>query len=111
MYPSGVQSCIPSSWDGAITEEECTRELACCWDPKSPINCYKPKIHLGTTIGAAVAGTIVGCICFALGGCKLHFIIYIISPFLRLGISIWIMWRILDIGGWYCESKCIKKLL
>ena len=97
-YPSGVQSCIPSSWDGSISEEECTKELACCWDPTSPIrtvydysfapsieseylwtiidwidplkSCYKPKIHLGTTIGAAVAGTIVGMICLGLVSCK-----------------------------------------
>ena len=70
MYPSGVQSCVPSDWEGVPTEEECTREFACCWDPQAPIQCYKPKIHLGTTIGAAVAGTIVGMICFALVGCK-----------------------------------------
>ena len=42
MYPSGVQSCVPKDWEGVPTEEECTREFACCWDPQAPIQCYKP---------------------------------------------------------------------
>ena len=70
-YPSGVQSCVGGdAYSGIITEEECMREIGCCWDPQSAIKCYKPKIHLGITVGAAVAGTIFGLLGFGLLGCK-----------------------------------------
>ena len=70
-YPSGVQSCVGGdTYSGIITEEECMREIGCCWDPQSAIKCYKPKIHLGITVGAAVAGTIFGLLGFGLLGCK-----------------------------------------
>jgi len=44
------------------------REIGCCWDPQSAIKCYKPKIHIGITVGAAVAGTIFGVLGFGLLG-------------------------------------------